>query len=112
MTSVFLKVYYRPGTDTIVAFGVDYTEKKFKIISTINGIKIDNSIIPVRALIEYTGKFIGDVVLGSEECRFRSGNDDYICKTYLLVMQNSSAVAESYVKNIRKKFNNLDLHFR
>ena len=112
MYSVFFKCYYRPSTEIPVGFCYGYTDKQFKIISNINGLTVDRIFIPAKAIIQYNGYYQGEIVSGSEECRFRAGNSDYFLYMYLIIDKVSEAQAIHYMKTTLDKTKNSDLYMR
>src|SRR5690606_35428116 len=104
MRIVYLKVYYRPGTDIVVAFTTGYAKKKYKIKKMMpNGIKVDNIFVPASSEIEFEGNFRGNIIGGSEECRFCAGNTDHFSKIYHLSSLPDEQSAYRYLYTLKQR---------
>lgn len=103
MFIVYLRVYYRPGTDIVVAFTTGYVKKKFKVKKTMNGIKVDNIFVPASSEIEFEENFKGNIIGGSEECRFCSGNTDHSSKIYHLATLPAEQQAYRYLYTLKSR---------
>lgn len=103
MFIVYLKVYYRPGTDIVVAFTTGYAKKKFKVKKMMNGIKVDNIFVPASSEIEFEGNFKGNIIGGSEECRFCAGNTDHSSKMYHLTSLPDEQSAYRYLYTLKSR---------
>lgn len=112
MFIAYLKVYYRPRTDIVVAFTTGYAKKKFKVKKMMPGISIDKIFAPVSSEIEFEDKFAGNTVGGSEECRFCSGNKDHFSKIYHLSSLPEEFQVIRYLHQLRLRLQTSDLLLR
>jgi hypothetical protein len=112
MFSVYFKCYYRPGTNIPVAFSSGYTGKKFKVVASANGLNIDRIFIPAKSIIHYDGYYQGDIIPGTEECRFRAGNSDYCLTMYLILDNVAEMQAKHYNDIFITKIKSSDLYLR
>lgn len=103
MFVVYLKVYYRPGTDIVVAFTTGYAKKKYKIKKMVSGMKVDNIFVPVSSEIEFENNFRGNIIGGSEECRFCAGNKDHFSKIYHLSSLPDEQTAYKYLYTLKSR---------
>jgi hypothetical protein len=103
MFIVYLKVYYRPKTDIVVAFTTGYAKKKFKVKKALNGIRVDNIFVPASSEIEFENNFKGNIIGGSEECRFCSGNTDHFSKIYHLSSLPDEQSAYRYLYTLKSR---------
>lgn len=108
MHSLFLTIYYRPGTNIIVLFLFGYTNIQYAVIENNKEISLSNlDKLQVDSIIEYSNGFHGDNIIGSGQCRFENNNPNYSYKVYLINSNLTENQAKYKLDKIRNQYSHL-----